>query len=631
MNPFSTLGIRHDIVNAITELGFENPTPIQEQAIPVLLSGSNDFVGLAQTGTGKTASFGLPLLELLDFEENYPQALILCPTRELCLQIASDIKNYAKNMKNVNVVAVYGGANISDQLRQIKRGVQIVVATPGRMLDIINRKAIDFSQVQYVVLDEADEMLNMGFQEDIDSILSTTPDDKKTWLFSATMPSEVRRIAKKYMTDPFELTMGTKNTGNVNIEHEYYIVKARDKYAAFKRIVDFNPEIFGIVFCRTKIETQEIAESLMKDGYNADALHGDLSQQQRDKVMKRYRDRSLQLLIATDVAARGIDVNDVTHVINYSLPDEIENYTHRSGRTGRAGKTGISIAIINSKELGKIRHIERTIGKQFTKAEIPSGFDVCEKQLFAMIHKVHNVEVNEEQIEQYIPRIMDEFKDMDKETIIKRFASLEFNRFLEYYSKSPDLNISGDDRGFERGDRPERGDRAFRSSTSPGYTRLFMNLGSVDDFTRGDMLGFICNNTKISGKSVGKIDLKGVFTFFEVEESAVNQVIEGFKSVDFQGRDVRIELAGDREGGGGDRGGSYRGGGGGYRGGSGGGRREGGGGGYRGGSGGGRREGGSGGGFRDFSGKRREDRAGSANAGSGGRREGGSGERRRRN
>jgi ATP-dependent RNA helicase DeaD len=631
MNPFSTLGIRHDIVNAITELGFENPTPIQEQSIPVLLSGSNDFVGLAQTGTGKTAAFGLPLLELLDFEENYPQALILCPTRELCLQITSDINNYAKNMKNVHVVAVYGGANISDQLRQIKRGVQIVVATPGRMLDIINRKAINFTQVQFVVLDEADEMLNMGFQEDIDSILSTTPEDKKTWLFSATMPNEVRRIAKKYMTDPFELTMGTKNTGNVNIEHEYYIVKARDKYAAFKRIVDFNPEIFGIVFCRTKIETQEIAESLMKDGYNADALHGDLSQQQRDKVMKRYRERSLQLLIATDVAARGIDVNDVTHVINYSLPDEIENYTHRSGRTGRAGKTGISIAIINSKELGKIRHIERSIGKQFTKAEIPTGFDVCEKQLFAMIHKVHNVEVNEEQIEQYIPRIMDEFKDLDKEAIIKRFASLEFNRFLEYYSKAPDLNVSSDDRGFERterGDRAERGDRSFKSSTSPGYTRLFMNLGSVDDFTRGDMLGFICNNTKISGKSVGKIDLKGVFTFFEVEESAVNQVIEGFKSVDFQGRDVRIELAGDREGGSSERGGSYRG-----SGGSGsGGRREGGSsGGYRGGSGGGRREGGSsggGGGFRDFSGKRREDRGGSSSAG--GRREGGSGERRRR-
>ncbi|MBC7757373.1 MAG: DEAD/DEAH box helicase [Phormidesmis sp. FL-bin-119] len=627
MNPFSTLGIRHDIVNAITELGFEIPTPIQEQSIPVLLSGSNDFVGLAQTGTGKTAAFGIPLLELLDFEENYPQALILCPTRELCLQITNDLKNYSKKMKNVNVVAVYGGANISDQLRQIKRGVQIVVATPGRMLDIINRKAIDFTQVQFVVLDEADEMLNMGFQEDIDSILSTTPDDKKTWLFSATMPTEVRRIAKKYMTDPFELTMGTKNTGNVNIEHEYYIVKARDKYAAFKRIVDFNPEIFGIVFCRTKIETQEIAESLMKDGYNADALHGDLSQQQRDKVMKRYRDRSLQLLIATDVAARGIDVNDVTHVINYSLPDEIENYTHRSGRTGRAGKTGISIAIINSKELGKIRHIERTIGKQFTKAEIPSGFDVCEKQLFALIHKVHNVEVNEAQIEQYIPRILDEFKDLDKEEIIKRFASLEFNSFLEYYSKAPDLNISNDDRGFERerGERSDRPDRGARSSA--GYTRLFMNLGSVDDFTRGDMLGFICNNTKISGKSVGKIDLKGVFTFFEVEDSEVNKVIEGFKTVDFQGRSVRIEMAGDREGGS-ERGGSE----GGYRGNSP--RREGGGG-YRGGNsgGGGRREGGnSGGGFRDFSGKRREDRGGSSSGGgsssSGGRREGG--DRRRR-
>ena len=621
MNPFSTLGIRHDIVNAITELGFETPTPIQEQSIPVLLSGSNDFVGLAQTGTGKTAAFGIPLLELLDFEENYPQALILCPTRELCLQITNDLKNYSKNMKSVNVVAVYGGANISDQLRQIKRGVQIVVATPGRMLDIINRKAIDFTQVQFVVLDEADEMLNMGFQEDIDSILSTTPEDKKTWLFSATMPTEVRRIAKKYMTDPFELTMGTKNTGNVNIEHEYYIVKARDKYAAFKRIVDFNPEIFGIVFCRTKIETQEIAESLMKDGYNADALHGDLSQQQRDKVMKRYRDRSLQLLIATDVAARGIDVNDVTHVINYSLPDEIENYTHRSGRTGRAGKTGISIAIINSKELGKIRHIERSIGKQFTKAEIPSGFDVCEKQLFALIHKVHNVEVNEAQIEQYIPRILDEFKDLDKEEIIKRFASLEFNSFLEYYSKAPDLNISSDDRGFER-DRGERGDRPDRGArSSAGYTRLFMNLGSVDDFTRGDMLGFICNNTKISGKSVGKIDLKGVFTFFEVEDSEVSKVIEGFKTVDFQGRSVRIEMAGDREGGS-ERGGSE----GGFRGNSP--RREGGGG-YRGGNsgGGGRREGGnSGGGFRDFSGKRREDRGGSSSGG--GRREGG--DRRRR-
>lgn len=633
MNPFSTLGIRHDIVNAITELGFENPTPIQEQAIPVLLSGSNDFVGLAQTGTGKTAAFGLPLLELLDFSQNYPQALILCPTRELCLQITNDLKNYAKNVPDVHVVAVYGGAAISDQLRQIKRGVQIVVATPGRMLDIINRKAVDFTKVKYVVLDEADEMLNMGFQEDIDQILFTTPEDKKTWLFSATMPGEVRRIAKKYMTDPFELTMGTKNTGNVNIEHEYYVVKARDKYAAFKRIVDFNPEIFGIVFCRTKIETQEIAESLMKDGYNADSLHGDLSQQQRDRVMKRYRDRSLQLLIATDVAARGIDVNDVTHVINYSLPDEIENYTHRSGRTARAGKSGISIAIINSKELGKIRQIERVIGKQFTKAEIPSGFDVCEKQLFGLVHKVHNVAVSEDQIEQYLPRIMEEFKDLDKAEIIKRFASLEFNRFLDYYKNAPDLNASAEDSG-----RGERGDKFGRTGFKSDFTRLFINLGSVDDFSRGDMLGFICNQAKISGKTIGKIDLKGVYTFFEVENEFADKVQQEFsKNIEFQGRPVRVELAGDRglEGGsgGGNRprggggyggkrdggGGGYRGnsGGGGYRGNSGGsGRREGGsgygGGGRReGGSsyGGGNREGGGGGGFRDFSGKTREERS----------------------
>ncbi|MES2061278.1 MAG: DEAD/DEAH box helicase [Bacteroidota bacterium] len=611
MNPFINLGIRHDIVNAISELGFENPTPIQEQSIPVLLTGSNDFVGLAQTGTGKTAAFGLPLLELLDFEENHPQALVLCPTRELCLQITNDIKNYAKHMNNVNVVAVYGGASIQDQLRQIKRGVQIVVATPGRMLDIINRKAINFSQVRFVVLDEADEMLNMGFQEDIDSILSTTPDEKKTWLFSATMPSEVRRIAKKYMTDPFELTMGEKNTGNVNIDHEYYVVRARDKYAAFKRIVDNNPEIFGIVFCRTKIETQEIAESLIKDGYNADALHGDLSQQQRDKVMKRYRERSLQLLIATDVAARGIDVNDVTHVINYSLPDEIENYTHRSGRTARAGKTGVSIAIINSKELGKIRQIERTIGKKFVKAEIPTGFDVCEKQLFALVHKVHNVVVNDEQIEQYIPRIMDEFKDLDKEEVIKRFASLEFNRFLDYYSNAPDLNAPADD--FRR--EGERGERGMRDSGGKSeYTRLFINLGSVDEFNRGDLLGYICNNSKISGRTVGKIDVKGVYSFFEVNNGDVDQVMNNFKGVEFKGREVRIEVSGEgtsspRSGGGDRREGGYQ-------------RREGGGGGYRGGnSGGGRREGGfnrdrssggggntGGGGFRDFSGKPREER-----------------------
>lgn len=550
MNPFIELGIRHDIVNALTDLGFEKPTSIQEQAVPVLLEGCNDFVGLAQTGTGKTAAFGLPLLELLDFTQNHPQALILCPTRELCLQIANDIKNYAKNVKDVHVVAVYGGANISDQLRQIRRGVQIVVATPGRMLDILNRKAIDFSNVKYVVLDEADEMLNMGFQEDINDILSTTPQEKKTWLFSATMPAEVRRISKKYMTDPTELTVGTKNTGNQNIEHEYYVVRAADKFSAFKRIVDFNPDIFGIVFCRTKIETQDIAEALIKAGYNANALHGDLSQQQRDKVMRSFRDRTLQLLVATDVAARGIDVDDVTHVINFSLPDEIENYTHRSGRTARAGKKGTSISIINVKELGKIRRMEKIIGKPFVKCEVPSGFQVCEKQLFGMINKVQSVEVKEEHIAPYLPKILGELEALNKEELIQRFVSLEFDRFLDSYKGARDLNVDSTSFRSDRGDSGRERYSRNGSGAEPGYTRLFVNVGSVDDFSRGDLLGFICETAQISGKSVGKIDLKGVFTFFEVEDSVVDQVFEGFKTAQYRNREVRIETAGGRSEGG---------------------------------------------------------------------------------
>ncbi len=592
------MGISDDVVNAIKELGFENPTPIQEQAVPVLLEGSNDFVGLAQTGTGKTAAFGLPLLELIDFRSNRPQALILCPTRELCLQIANDIRNFSKNTPNAHIVAVYGGANIMQQLREIRNGVQIVVATPGRMLDIIGRKAIDFSQVQYVVLDEADEMLNMGFQEDINDILSTTPDEKKTWLFSATMPPEVRRIARNYMENPIELTMGTKNTGNANIDHEYYVVRARDKYAALKRIVDYNPDIFGVVFCKTKIDTQEVAEHLIKDGYNADALHGDLSQQQRDKVMKRFREKNMQLLIATDVAARGIDVNDVTHVINFALPDEIESYTHRSGRTARAGKTGTSICIINSKEIGKIRQIEKIIGKKFTKAELPTGFDVCEKQLFDLIHRVHNVEVNEEQIDKYMSRINDEFADLSKEEVIKKFASLEFNRFLEYYKNAPDLNVAA-------GERPEKEGRGSKSfSTGGAYTRLFVNVGSVDDFTRGDLLGFVCNNGRISGKAVGKIDLKGVYSFVEVESPQVDTLMQNFQGIFFNGREVRIEISGEAATSRGSEGGERR------RGFGGSGRREQS---YSGDRRNGDRRGSSGrreGGFRDFSGRSREERGG---------------------
>jgi len=413
----------------------------------------------------------------------------------------------------------------------------VVVATPGRLLDIIERGAINFDQVRYAVLDEADEMLNMGFQEDINNILSKTPQSKTTWLFSATMPQEVRRIAQNYMSDPFELTVGNKNSGNANIEHEYYVVRPREKYAALKRIVDYNPEIFGIIFTRTKIESQEIAESLIRDGYNADALHGDLTQQQRDKVMKRFREKSLQVLVATDVAARGIDVDNVTHVINYELPDDVENYTHRSGRTARAGKSGISIAIITGRDIGKIRQIERVIGKKFTKAEVPDGFAVCEKQLFGLVHKIHNVTVNEEQIEPYLERIYEEFAAMSKEELIKRFASLEFNEFLEYYQDAPDLNVKEERRTYEGNTMSHRGTGKF--------TRLFINLGSVDDFTRGDMLRYLCDTSGVRGNKIGRIDLKGVYSFFEVENDVVDKFVQGFKKAEYNGRSVRIEMSQD--------------------------------------------------------------------------------------
>jgi ATP-dependent RNA helicase DeaD len=556
MITFETLGLQEPILKGIQDLGFTAPTPIQEKAIPVLLGGNRDFVGLAQTGTGKTAAFGLPLLQQIDIKQRHPQGLILCPTRELCLQITNDLKNFSKHLGDVSIVAVYGGSSIVQQLRDLKRGVHIVVATPGRLLDIIDRKAVNFTNVRYVVLDEADEMLNMGFQEDINSILSNTPEEKTTWLFSATMPQEVRRIAQKYMTDPFELTVGNKNSGNVNIEHEYYVVRPREKYAALKRIVDFNPEIFGIVFTRTKIESQEIAESLIRDGYNADALHGDLTQQQRDKVMKRFRERALQVLVATDVAARGIDVDNVTHVINYELPDDVENYTHRSGRTARAGKSGISIAIISGRDTGKIRQIERVIGKKFTKVEVPDGFAVCEKQLFGLVHKVHNVTVNEEQIEPYLERIFEEFAEMSKEEIIKRFASLEFNQFLEYYQDAPDLNVKEERRTISEG-----GERRGAVGGAGGkFTRLFINLGSVDDFTRGDMLRYLCDTSGVRGNKIGRIDLKGVYSFFEVENDVVEKFQETFKKADYNGRSVRIEMSqdGDRRRSGGPGGGGGR-------------------------------------------------------------------------
>jgi ATP-dependent RNA helicase DeaD len=538
MNKFEALGLNNAIVKAVTELGFESPTPIQEKVIPALLAGNNDLVALAQTGTGKTAAFGLPLTSLVDFTSRDTQAVILCPTRELCMQITRDLQSYTKYISGANIVAVYGGASIDNQTRDIKKGAQIVVATPGRMNDMIDRRRVNLTNVRFAVLDEADEMLNMGFKEDLDTILSQTPEDKNTWLFSATMPDEVLRISKNYMTNPVEITAGTKNSGNDNIEHVYYVVHARDKYAALKRIADSNPDIFAIVFCRTRIETQEIADSLVKDGYGADSLHGDLSQAQRDQVMKRYRSRSLQMLVATDVAARGIDVNDVTHVINYNLPDEIENYTHRSGRTARAGKQGVSIAIINMKEVGKIRIIERIIKKKFIQGTLPSGFEACEKQLFSLVKKIHNVEVNENAIEAYMPKIYDELKDLSKEDIIKRFVSTEFNRFLDYYKNAPDLNASS-------GSREGRGERY---AAAPGITKLFINLGELDSLDKETMKEYISEVSGVDAASIVSVEVKSSFSFIEAKTEAAEIITGTFKNVRYNNRNVRIESRGDSGG-----------------------------------------------------------------------------------
>src|SRR5688572_253100 len=507
MKSFESLGLSKGLVESVLQIGFEIPTPIQEKAIPVLLKGNRDFVGLAQTGTGKTAAFGLPLLELVDDKRRETQALVLAPTRELGLQITSDLENFSEKFKNFNIVAVYGGSSISEQIRKVKKGAQIIVATPGRLIDLIDRKAINLGSIQYVVLDEADEMLNMGFKEDLDKILSFTPESKNTWLFSATMPREVKSIMKNYMSDPFELTVGEQNVGNVNIEHHYVVVSERDKYLALKRILDYNPEIFGLIFCRTRIDTQRIAEMLMKDEYNADALHGDLTQQQRDRVMMKFRQRSLQILVATDVAARGIDVEDISHVIHMNLPDEMEFYTHRSGRTARAGKKGVSIAMITKRELGRVKQLEKTLKSPFKKMPVPTGSQVCQKQLLALMHRVREVKVNEEEIGEFLPAVYEELKDLTKQELIKRFASIEFNRFLDYYRNAPDLN-QDDRRSSDSGD----GDRYVTGS------RFFINLGKMDGLDAGSMLSFVESVSSVDRKAIGKMELKGAYSFFEVEK-----------------------------------------------------------------------------------------------------------------
>src|SRR6185312_10109762 len=490
MNEFESLGLSENLVKAVVDLGFNAPTPIQSKAIPVLLSGTTDFVGLAQTGTGKTAAFGLPLLQLVEAENKYPQALIVCPTRELCLQICSDIQDYKKYSRNILAEPVYGGASIVMQIRALKKGVHIVVATPGRLIDMIERKAIDLQKVKYVVLDEADEMLNMGFRDDIDFVLKNTINRQSIWLFSATMPSSVREISKNFMRNPQEVTVGKKNTANVNIDHQYFITPAHSRFETLKRLVDFNPGMYGIIFTRTKIDAQNIAEKLSKEGYDVEPLHGDLSQQQRDRVMHRFREKDLQILIATDVAARGIDVDDISHVINYELPDDIEVYTHRSGRTARAGKSGICISICHSREIFKIKQLEKMVNAHFHKLDIPSGKDVCRKQFFYFMDKLINTDISNRAYETYMSDLEEKFADISKEEVLKRVAALEFDHFLKYYENAEDLNVRSDFRERRSNDRNEKSERRERPSyeRDGGYTRLFINLGTKDGFYKASFL-----------------------------------------------------------------------------------------------------------------------------------------------
>jgi len=550
MLTFNELGISPNLLKGTEELGFDNPTPIQEKIIPLINETKDDLVGLAQTGTGKTAAFGLPIIEQTDLRQNSVQALILAPTRELCIQITKDLQNYSKYMKELDIVPVYGGANIQTQIKALKKGAHIIVATPGRMLDLINRKAAKITQVKTVVLDEADEMLNMGFREELDAILAKTPDDKRTLLFSATMPKEVARIAKNYMHNPVQITIGKQNAGAENVRHYYYQVHARDRYLALKRIADYHPDIYGLIFCRTRRETKEVADKLLKDGYNADALHGDLSQSQRDHVMKRFRERSLQMLVATDVAARGIDVDDISHVINYNLPDELEVYTHRSGRTGRMDKSGVSISIVNYKEKSKIPQIEKIIQKKCEKLQVPGGEEICKKQLFHFINRMEHTEVDEGQIAPFMKTVNKKLEWMSKEQIIKHFVSLEFNRLLEYYKGAGDLNekaksknslVNKEDTGKRNGKDQDKGKN--------GYTRFFINVGKKQGLAPKNIIGMINDQTKDRKIKIGDIEMKDNFSFFEVGTKHTDKVLTSMHNNNYRGKRLKVEVAGDKKGG----------------------------------------------------------------------------------
>lgn len=544
MKNFEELGLSPEIRRAIEEMGYECPMPVQEEVIPYLLGENNDVVALAQTGTGKTAAFGLPLIQKINVKNRIPQSLILCPTRELCLQIAGDLNDYSKYITGLRVLPVYGGSSIDSQIRALKQGVHIIVATPGRLLDLMERKTVSLTTIQNVVMDEADEMLNMGFTDSINAILADVPQERNTLLFSATMSPEIARISKKYLRDAKEITIGRKNESTSNVKHVVFTVHAKDKYAALKRIVDYYPQIYGIIFCRTRKETQEIADKLMQEGYNADALHGELSQAQRDTVMQKFRIRNLQILVATDVAARGLDVDDLTHVINYGLPDDTESYTHRSGRTGRAGKTGTSIAIINLREKGKMREIERIISKKFIIGEMPTGKQICEKQLLKVIDDLEKVKVNEEDMADFMPDIYRKLDWLSKEDLIKRMVSHEFNRFSEYYRNRGDIEIPTDSRGerSSRGNTDRNGDRSRKAE--PGYTRLFINLGKMDNFFPNELISLLNNNTR-GRVELGRIDLMPKFSFFEVDEKEAANVVKSLNRANWNGRKVSVEIAGE--------------------------------------------------------------------------------------
>ena len=540
---FEQLGLEANLLQAITDMGFTQPSEVQEKAIPVLLQEDSDLVALAQTGTGKTAAFGFPMLQKIDVGSRTTQGLILSPTRELCLQITNEMKNYGKHSKGLNVTAIYGGASITDQAKQVKKGAQIIVATPGRMKDMISRRLVDISKIEYCVLDEADEMLNMGFFEDIKDILSHTPDDKSTWLFSATMPKEVSIIAKKFMHNPQEITVGSKNQGASTVSHEYYLVNSRDRYQALKRLADANPDIFSVIFCRTKRDTQKVAEKLVEDGYNAGALHGDLSQNQRDLVMKSFRNKQIQMLVATDVAARGIDVDDITHVINYQLPDEIETYTHRSGRTGRAGKEGISMVIVSKSETRKIKSIERIINKTFEKKDIPSGMAICEVQLMSLANKIHNTEINHE-IDGYLESINNMFEDTSKDELIKKFFSVEFTRFYNYYQKSKDLNVEAQNSSSRDGDRRK----------NPDAVRFFINVGKKDGYSWQSLKDFLRETLSLDQEALFNVDVMDSFSFFNTDKKHLAKVAEVFTDFKVDGRFVNVEVSEDKGRGGRNRG-----------------------------------------------------------------------------